>query len=249
MPHVGELLRQEREKKGLSLKDAEKALNIRTAYLKAIEEGRFDAIPGEVYVKGFIRNYGNFLGLDGSQLVAQYREAKQAKAVLQQAEQEPTPPPASAANPGRLRSLLLKLAGVLIIAALGIWYFSVSAPSPRQQPPIAPPSEGVVQTQPAAPPPAMLPPAAPTPPQVASVQVTAKFTGDCWVEVTADGKTIYEGTARKDTTMTWQGHNTVKIIFGNAGAADVTVNGQNLGVQGRPGEVVVKTFTANAVKP
>lgn len=259
MPQIGELLRQERERKNLSLKDVENALNIRTAYLQAIEEGRFDVIPGEVYVKGFIRNYGNFLGLDGSQLVAMYREARQAAEPQQEAPMPPTQPSTPApARSLRLGGWLWKAAGALLVVAVAVWYFYAAAPGPQPASP-PPPAGGVSQSsqpspadstpqsaQPAPPAAQQVPPA---PPAVAGVHVTAKFTDNCWLQVSADGKTIYEGTAAKGATMTWDGRDNIKITFGNAGAAEVALNGRSLGVQGRPGEVVEKTFSANTIKP
>ena len=45
----------------------------KTTYLEAIEDGNYAVIPGRVYAKGFIRNYGNYLGLDGDRLVKVYQ--------------------------------------------------------------------------------------------------------------------------------------------------------------------------------
>ena len=59
MPTVGEVLRTERERQGRTLKEISDALNIKRQYLAALEEDRYDDIPGVVFVKGFIRNYGN----------------------------------------------------------------------------------------------------------------------------------------------------------------------------------------------
>lgn len=73
MATIGEELRRERSRRGLTYKDVEQVLHIRSAYLEALEDGNFSLIPGAVYAKGFIRNYGNFLGLDGDRLVRQYR--------------------------------------------------------------------------------------------------------------------------------------------------------------------------------
>ena len=50
------------------------ALNIKRDYLEALEKDEYDAIPGAVFVKGFIRNYGNFLELDGVALAREYKE-------------------------------------------------------------------------------------------------------------------------------------------------------------------------------
>lgn len=73
MATIGETLRLERQRKGLKVKDAEAALHIRSTYLEALEEDDYELIPGDVYVKGFIRNYATFLGLDGKQMVDHYK--------------------------------------------------------------------------------------------------------------------------------------------------------------------------------
>lgn len=73
MPTVGEVLRMERERQGRTLKEISDALNIKRQYLAALEEDRYDDIPGVVFVKGFIRNYGNCLGMDGGALVDTYK--------------------------------------------------------------------------------------------------------------------------------------------------------------------------------
>lgn len=73
MPTVGEVLRTERERQGRTLKEISDALNIKRQYLAALEEDRYDDIPGVVFVKGFIRNYGNYLGMDGGALVDTYK--------------------------------------------------------------------------------------------------------------------------------------------------------------------------------
>ena len=73
MPSVGEVLRLERERQGRTLKEVSDALNIRQEYLAALEAEKYDVIPGVVFVKGFIRNYGNYLELDGNVLVDEYK--------------------------------------------------------------------------------------------------------------------------------------------------------------------------------
>ena len=73
MAELGEELRRERVRRNLTFKDIEQVLHIKTTYLEAIEDGNFAVIPGRVYAKGFIRNYGNYLGLDGERLVKAYQ--------------------------------------------------------------------------------------------------------------------------------------------------------------------------------
>ena len=72
---IGTRLRQERERQGRTLKEVADATNIKEAYLAAVETERFDTIPGVVFVKGFIRTYANYLGLNGDALVEEYKES------------------------------------------------------------------------------------------------------------------------------------------------------------------------------
>ena len=78
--------------------------------------------------------------------------------------------------------------------------------------------------------------------QYTDVQVSAKFSERCWVSVKADGKTIFEGTIDEGTSKDWKAKKELKITAGNAGAVDLTYNGENKGVLGGEGEVVEKTY-------
>lgn len=69
---LGEQLRRAREAKGLSLDDAERATGIRKRFLQAMEDGRFDVLPGEIQLRGFLRNYAGHVGLSGDELIATY---------------------------------------------------------------------------------------------------------------------------------------------------------------------------------
>ena len=73
MPKVGELLRDERERQGITLRDIEAATSIRIRYLQAIENSDYSALPGNVYAKGFVRNYAITLGLDETEFVSMYK--------------------------------------------------------------------------------------------------------------------------------------------------------------------------------
>jgi len=87
---IGVLLRGAREARGMSLADVSEITKIRSKYLDAIERGEFATIPGEVYLKGFIRNYADCVGLDGGKVVARYNELRLLKeaAALKQLEEE-----------------------------------------------------------------------------------------------------------------------------------------------------------------
>ena len=73
MSGIGEQLRKAREAKGLSISDIEKATKIQSRYLEAIENNDFDKLPGDFYVRAFIRQYAQIVGLDGRELLSQYQ--------------------------------------------------------------------------------------------------------------------------------------------------------------------------------
>ena len=90
---LGDQLRRARENRGLSLEETEKATGIRKRFLQAMEEGRFDALPGQIQLRGFLRNYANYVGLNGDELLTLYERqtlATQTTAALQSA--SPTRP-------------------------------------------------------------------------------------------------------------------------------------------------------------
>jgi cytoskeleton protein RodZ len=69
---VGRLLRDQREARGLDLKAVESALRIRLPHLEAIEQGRFDLLPGAAYIPAFLRSYAQHVGLDPEKVLTAY---------------------------------------------------------------------------------------------------------------------------------------------------------------------------------
>jgi len=72
MGHFGDKFRKAREKKELSLEDVSNVTKISTRMLQAIEEERFDQLPGGVFNRGFIRAYAKHLGLNSEDAVTDY---------------------------------------------------------------------------------------------------------------------------------------------------------------------------------
>ena len=70
---LGEVLRAAREAKGVDLVRVERETKIRERYLSALERSEYRELPGSVYTKGFLRNYGAYLGLDPEYLIDLYR--------------------------------------------------------------------------------------------------------------------------------------------------------------------------------
>lgn len=69
---VGRLLRDQREARGLSLTEVEKSLRIRRAHIEAIEDGRFDKLPGAAYIPAFLRAYAAHVDLDPEKVMTAY---------------------------------------------------------------------------------------------------------------------------------------------------------------------------------
>jgi hypothetical protein len=70
---IGSSLREARNRHGVELAQVEADTHIRTRYLKALEDERFDLLPGDAYVRGFLRTYADYLGLDAELFVDEYK--------------------------------------------------------------------------------------------------------------------------------------------------------------------------------
>jgi cytoskeleton protein RodZ len=73
MPDIGATLREARMRAKIDINEVEARTKIRAKYLRAIENEEWDLLPGDVYVKSFLRTYGDFLGVDTRQLLDDYR--------------------------------------------------------------------------------------------------------------------------------------------------------------------------------
>ncbi len=74
---IADELRCTRVLRNLSIEDVAATLRIRDGFIEAMEEDRFDDLPGSAYISGFLRTYANYLGLDGDQLVAWFKDDNQ----------------------------------------------------------------------------------------------------------------------------------------------------------------------------
>ncbi|HEX2195017.1 MAG TPA: RodZ domain-containing protein [Candidatus Limnocylindria bacterium] len=118
---LGEVLRAAREARGVDLARVERDTKIRARYLSALERGAYRELPGPVYTKGFLRNYGAYLGLDTEYLVDLYR-LESASAAVERPTVPAGPRPISSRRsgafvltPGAVVGALLTV-GVLVLA-------------------------------------------------------------------------------------------------------------------------------------
>jgi len=94
---IGNSLREARVRRGIEFAQAELATKIRGKYLRALEEEHFEVLPAETYVKGFLRTYAEYLGLDGQLYVDEYNSRfvigeEQSEARARRSAARPAPP-------------------------------------------------------------------------------------------------------------------------------------------------------------
>lgn len=116
---IGSIFERTRRELGYDLETVAAELRIRRPYLEAIEEGRYDDLPGTPYAIGFVRTYADYLGLDSETSVALYKSEVSELARTRQELNFPAPKPE-----GRLPGIALVLISLLVVAvAYGAWYY------------------------------------------------------------------------------------------------------------------------------
>jgi transcriptional regulator with XRE-family HTH domain len=103
---LGERLRAAREKRALSLEEAERQTRIRAKFLEALESGDISVLPSATHAKGFLRNYAQFLGMDADAVVLEFARltggsAMPSPTAAYPPTQPPSPPPAASRPPDR----------------------------------------------------------------------------------------------------------------------------------------------------
>lgn len=221
MFELGTSLREARTRQGLDIPQAELATKIRAKYLRALEEEHFDVLPAETYVKGFLRAYAEFLGLDGQLYVDEY-ESRFAEDGFVDA-------PVRRRSTQRdlsfeRRAIVLALVGVTALAALVIvaWKFGGASPS---SPNVIP---GASQTAPKG----------------------LVFSGaGTYIEVrhgSASGKVLYEGTLQAGDLNAVAGQRFwIRVLHPRH--LRLTLNGKVVSLPVRPSLKVIVTPTSTAL--
>jgi Helix-turn-helix domain len=182
---IGNSLREARLRQTLDFPEIEQATKIRGKYLRALEDEQFDVLPAQTYVKGFLRSYAEYLGLDGQLYVDEYNS----RFVV--GEEESPARPRRSAPPSRgvqvqSRVVLLTLLGIAAVTALVIVAWTRGEPQKKEPVGLAGTTThkptGVRQQR------------ATT--NTVRLIVTAKR-GNCWLEVhsgSATGRILFQGT-------------------------------------------------------
>jgi helix-turn-helix protein len=222
---IGNSLREARVRQQLELTEVELATKIRARYLRALEEEAFEALPAQTYVKGFLRTYADYLGLDGQLYVDEFNSRYGIDG------EEPREPvmvrrTSSVRRQHRRverRWVLFALAGIAALFAFTIaaWKFGG-----KNNPQI--PNLSTTTTKTAKKP---LKPASPTKP---AKTVPASFRlyvravhGNCWMDVrnwSSSGKSRYTGTVELGQDQRWISRR-LWINFGAPGNLAIVFNG------------------------
>ncbi len=118
MFEIGSSLREARLRQSLDFPEVEQATKIRGKYLRALEDEQFDVLPAQTYVKGFLRNYAEYLGLDGQLYVDEFNS----RYVVGEDEvpARPRRSPAPRAPRVQSRMVVLTLLGIATVALIVI---------------------------------------------------------------------------------------------------------------------------------
>jgi cytoskeletal protein RodZ len=143
MFEIGGSLREARLKRDLTPADVQKAIRIRDRYLQALEEERWELLPGDAYVKGFLRTYADYLGLDGSLYVEEYNSRFAHPDELQLVPERFARTRTPLAGVGFLRPLVavcLIVAIVGVVAVIAAWQLGGSSSGKQGTPSTSPPT-------------------------------------------------------------------------------------------------------------
>ena len=121
---IGEVLREAREARGLSLDDAASETRIRSTHLASIEREDFDALDSDVYTRGFIRNYAKAVGADPEPLVAAFDEQRgstRPEPAHAQADSRPLAPEPMTGGRRRGAGIIVAALAVVGLIAIALW--------------------------------------------------------------------------------------------------------------------------------
>jgi cytoskeletal protein RodZ len=239
---LGERFRAAREARGISLSEVAEQIRIRSVYLAAIEDENWSTIGAPVYIRGFLRTYARFLGLDPEEAVAAFNRS------------QPLPPQSAASDrerevpraaPGRAGSFLLWTAGTVAVLLIAFVVFSeLTMPRKAASPLTSVASAVPAPTLPvaASPSPAVSPPAVGPDAADGAKSLALVLSAPSWLRVTVDGSVSMEGTFPAGTAKTFHGKSAL-VRIGNAGGVEIYVDGKDLGKLGATGDVVEHAFT------
>jgi cytoskeleton protein RodZ len=244
---IGNSLREARHRQQLDLTDVEQATKIRARYLRALEEEAFDVLPAQTYVKGFLRTYADWLGLDGQLYVDEYNSRFGT-------DEEPREPVVARRTVGvhqrhaRLarRGVLIALGAIAVLCALVIAAFKFSGGGDKAQIPNLGPTTATTtapKTQKKETRKRVVRPA-----KVRFFVLAAN--GPSWMDVrnySSNGRTLFTGTVDKGQSHGWTARR-LWINFGSPSNVKVVVNHRVVAIPGGGASVAVLVTPTGIVR-
>jgi transcriptional regulator with XRE-family HTH domain len=231
MGTLGQYLHDARMAKDIELRDAAQQTRISIQYLRALEEEDFSKLPGEVFVKGFLKNYVRFLNLDESEVMKRYAELKPKAAPPAAAAPNAENPAVTAEREARKETSLEPFvwAAVIVILLLVFLFTALPARLPKNTPqPAASTAPAVIPLE-----------TAQTPsikPEKLYLQVDA--IEDTWLLVRTDDSPQKKAVLKRGESLTWSADERFLLSYGRAGAVKLLLNGEELAVRGTKESVV-----------
>jgi cytoskeleton protein RodZ len=246
---IGDSLREARTRRGFSSADVQKGIRIRERYLTALEEERWELLPGEAYTKGFLRTYAEFLGLDGNLYIDEYN------ARIAAHDEEPLVPqtlaPAHKARRGVVRTLMGIMVLALAIAGLAAWGMGGSTPNAAKN------GASALQVQEASaataapvearaiPHAKALPASAVAAPKTrpAKRTVISATRGRCWLSVRTggpNGTILFQGVLEQGRTLHYTLGHRIWVRMGRPGNIDISLGANRVnGLPAQPANVLL----------
>ncbi len=241
MEHFGRALRQAREARGLTLDEASAVTKIRPHILEALEDWDLARAGHPTFVRGFLKSYCSFLGLDPAPFLEAFSRTSgwRPPSPLDLLE-KPVQPPVGALAARRRRAVAV-VGALLLALVVGTAILGRPRTSPIRLAQIpSSPTPGNLGAPATVPTPAASVMEVPSPGVFRVVLEVVESRS--WVRVTVDGRVVLEGTLVAGDSRVFEGR-VIRVVLGNAGAVRVRSVGRDLGVLGGPGEVVRLEFS------
>src|SRR4051812_40783218 len=247
MFEIGGSLREARLKRNLTRADVQKAIRIRDRYLQALEEERWELLPGDAYVKGFLRTYADYLGLDGNLYVEEYNSRFARPDEPQLVPERFARSDSRFGGVGFLRPLVVVAVIVAIVAGLAAWQLNSSSGDKQGTPPTTSVATTTASHHTTTRKRHHKHVAAALP----SSAVVVASRGNSWLWVrsgSAGGPTVYEGTLLQGKTLPVSlKSGPVWIRIGDPPSIDVRLGGKL--VRGLPTQVGNVLLTRRGIRP
>jgi len=243
---VGGELRRARTARHLSLAEISNRTKISPALLQAIEDNRFDRVPGGLFTRGYLRAYAREVELDPEAIVEQYRAEYGAPLLTVEGAAEE--PPLDEINPLPLEDPsrdVKQTAGLIAFLLIGFLYFGFARNVTTQ------PNAEIQQT----PTDAIDEKATPTPttgtvetPANAQLKLEIQATGNCWVAVNVDGEDVLARLMTPGERAQFEVRQEVRMRVGNPASFAFTLNGARGRTLGKAGKAVTVEFNTQSYK-